>query len=509
MNSPFLRSVMARRLLLVNAILAVFYFVSLALLFQRGNGVLFGILLGGEVFHIWQLLTLIHAAWDTRLSHAFDPTIEAPVDIFITVAGEPKDVVQKTLQAAVAINYPRFHVYLLNDGRVANKPNWREIEKLATAYPADRVTCITRTTPGGAKAGNINHALGVTSAPFVAILDCDHIPAKDFLRSMMGYFIDTDVAFVQSPQYYRNHTKSYVANAAWQQQTLFFGPICRGKDRVNALFMCGTNMVLRRQALDDVGGMKQDSITEDLMTSLYMHARGWRSVYVPRILAKGLAPEDLGSYWQQQYRWARGSLEVLLKHNPLFMRGLTWPQRVQYLASVTYYLSGIVVLADAVLPLLYFYFGLIPVSSATMAIALIFVPYIYFTLYTLQRVSSFAFSFNAMAFSIASWPIFLLAFITTGLRLRSSFKITAKERRAGNYIALSLVHIIYIVAILVGIGWAARSDGISSALITNASWGLLYVVMFLPFVRASLSDRMAARIGARRVELPAEELLYD
>lgn len=509
MNSPFLKAVVAKQLLSVTLVLALIYFASILLFFQQGNPILYWILIGGEVFHVWQLVTLIHAAWDTRLDHEFDDTFEAPVDIYITVAGEPRSVVEKTVRAAAAIDYPLFHVYILNDGLVAKKPNWHDMERLAATYPDNQVTCITRTEPGGAKAGNINHALSVTDAPFIAILDCDHIPSRDFLKQMMGYFIDNQVAFVQSPQYYRNHTKTYVANAAWQQQTLFFGPICRGKDRVNALFMCGTNMVLRRTALEDVGGMKQDSVTEDLMTSLYLHARGWRSVYVPRILARGLAPEDLGSYWQQQFRWARGSLEVLLKHNPLILPGLAWPQRMQYLASVTYYLTGIVVLADAILPLFYFYAGMIPISSTTMAIALIFVPYIYFTLYMLQRMSSFAFSFNAVAFSIGSWPIFIWAFLATALRLKSSFKITAKEQQSGNFIWLAMLHIAYIAAILIGIGWAAQREGISSALITNASWGLLYVVLFLPFVRASLSDRMAARLGAHRVKLSSEELLYD
>lgn len=509
MRSPFLNPVTAKKLLGLTLLLALVYFVSLILLFQRGNTYLFTLLIVGEVFHLWQLVTLIQASWDTHLSHEFSKAFMAPVDIYITVAGEPRSVVEKTVKAALAIDYPEYHVYLLNDGRVAKKQNWEEMEELARAYDPDKVTCITRTVPGGAKAGNVNHALGITKAPFIAILDCDHIPQPNFLRRMIGYFADEKVAYVQSPQYYRNHAESYVANAAWQQQTLFFGPICRGKARVNALFMCGTNMLLRRKALDSVGGLRQESITEDLLTSLFLHSKGWKSVYVPRILARGLAPEDLGAYWQQQYRWARGSFEVLFKFNPLFFPGLTWNQRIQYLASVTYYLTGVVVLFDAALPLFYFYFHLIPVSAATMAIALIFIPYIFLTLYSLQEVSSFAFSFRAIALSIASWPIFLLAFITGLFRLPTSFKITSKVRNSDSYLRLASIHILYILAIFVGIGWAARRDGVSASLVTNASWGILYVVMFLPFVRAAMSDRMAAHLPYDELELPKEELIHD
>ena len=509
MKSPFLNSVPAKKLLLVNGIMATFYFVALILLFQRGNIYLYLILILGEVFHVWQLFTLIHAAWETNSLPNYAQSFEAPVDIFITVAGEPVEIVKKTVLAATNIDYPAYHIFILNDGKVANKSNWRQIEQIPSQIDPDKVTCITREKPGGAKAGNINHALAMTNSPFVAILDCDHVPKKNFIKAMAGYFIDKNVAFVQSPQYYKNHTVNFVANAAWQQQTLFFGPICRGKAKSNSLFMCGTNMLIRREALDDVGGMSQNSITEDLLTSLLMHAKGWKSIYVPLILAEGLAPEALGTYWKQQFRWARGSLEVLFKYNPLFLSGLSWQQRVQYLASVTYYLSGIVVLADAILPLFYFYTGLIPITATTMAIAMIFVPYIFITLYSLQFISSYAFSFRAIAFSIASWPIYLIALVYTLLRIDSGFKITAKEKQEGNYLTLATVHILYILAVIGGIIYmGVKQEGINSSLVTNASWGIIYIVMFLPFVRASLSERVVNLLPINE-ELPAEELIHE
>lgn len=509
MTSPFLKAVVAKRLLLINVVLAVLYFVGLFVLFQRGNIYLYIALVLGEVFHLWQLLTLVHAAWEPHIKHPFDHDLLPPVDIYITVAGEPVDVVAKTVAAAARIDYPRFRVYILNDGRVANKPNWQQIEAIADNYDG-RVQCITRTVPGGAKAGNINHALGVTKAPYVAILDCDHVPRPFFLKRMVGFFTDERVAFVQAPQYYANNTETYVANAAWQQQTLFFGPICRGKDHTNSLFMCGTNMIIRRKALDDVGGMSAQSITEDLLTSLLMHSKGWKSVYLPLIVAEGMAPEDLGEYWKQQFRWARGSLEVLWKYNPLLMKGLTRNQRIQYLASVTFYLTGLVVLIDAALPLFYFYAGLIPITAATMSIALVFVPYIFLTLYSLQLLSNFAFSFRAIAFSIASWPIYLSAFLATVFRRGKAFQVTSKERSDASYLKLASLHILYITAIVVGIGWKAYKDGaFSSSLVTNASWGVLYLFMFLPFIRAAMSERLAEKLPGTDVELQAEEVIRE
>ena len=249
MRSPFLRAVSAKKLLAFNSLLALFYFIALIFMFNRGNIFLYVALMVGEVFHIWQLYTLFQAAWEMKHDSDFSKSYTPAVDIYITVAGEPYNIVLKTVMAATKIDYPNYHIYILNDGKVAKKKKWWQIDTIPYATDPSKVSCITRSKPGGAKAGNINHALTKTDSPFIAVLDCDHIPKPEILKSMLGYFIDPEVAFVQSPQYYRNHTDNYVANAAWQQQTLFFGPICRGKARSNSLFMCGTNMVIRRKAL--------------------------------------------------------------------------------------------------------------------------------------------------------------------------------------------------------------------------------------------------------------------
>ena len=128
-------------------------------------------------------------------------------------------------------------------------------------------------------------------------------------------------------------------------------------------------------------------------------------MYVDEVLAEGLAPEDFLSYYKQQFRWARGSLEVAFKYNPLFRRGLTIGQRIQYLSSASYYLSGIVVVVNAFLPLLYFYAHLEPLEINTMSLALVFLPYIFIVLYTIQTTSNFSYTFRALAFSLSSFPI--------------------------------------------------------------------------------------------------------
>jgi cellulose synthase (UDP-forming) len=298
-RTEFLKTGAPKELLILNGALALLYFFVLAFLFPAGNPILFGLLILGELYHMWQVFTFLYTIWNTEYTFVQDATLSTPVDVFITVAGEPVELVEKTAKAARAMNYPNFNVYLLNDGFVARKDNWKEIEALGTKLG---LQCITRTIPGGAKAGNINNALRLTHSPLVATFDADHVPHANFLQKTVPYFADKTVGFVQTPQFYKNYGENYLTQSSWEQQELFFGPICKGKNRLNAATMCGTNMLISRQALTEVGGMCTESIAEDFVTGLFIHAKGYRSVYVPEVLAEGLATEDLLSYSKQQFR---------------------------------------------------------------------------------------------------------------------------------------------------------------------------------------------------------------
>ena len=316
---------------------------------NASSWILFSLLFAGEVYHVWQAVGYL---FTVRNQKPYQPKMlgsYAPrVDVFITACGEPLKVTEKTILAAKAMEYPDFQVFVLNDGFVAKKENWREVENLGKRLG---VSVITRDIPGGAKAGNINNALKHTDAPFFALFDTDQAPYPEFLARTMGYFENEKMALVQTPQYYANHEENYLTEAAWEQQELFFGPICRGKNSDNATFWCGTNAVLRRSALEMVGGIPTDSITEDFLVSLLLHGKGYESVYVPEVLSEGMAPLDLGSFAKQQYRWARGCLDVIFHYNPFFRKGLTFAQKIHYLYSSSYYLNGLVALVDAVIPI--------------------------------------------------------------------------------------------------------------------------------------------------------------
>lgn len=449
------------------------------------NPWLYGLLFIGEIYHVIMASLFWLTVWPSkRQITQTDDTMTPSVDIYITVAGESVAVVKKTALAARDLDYPNHQVYLLNDGFVAKKDNWQEIEQLAKEL---KINCLTRRTPGGAKAGNINHALRHTQSEIVVIFDADMVPQPDFLTKVIPYFADAKVGFVQTPQYYHNHQTNNITGGAWEQQELFFGPIMIGKEKSNAAFICGTNVAIRRTALEEVGGMNEKNIAEDFLTSLYIHQRGWKSIYLPEVLAQGLAPEDFLAYFKQQLRWARGSLEVLFGHNPLLKRGLSFTQKLEYLSSALYYFGGLIVLIDALTPLMFLFFGIQPVSATTTSFALFFVPFIMANLYTLFIASNGSFSFRAIAFSYSSWTLQITALVSVLLRQKMAFAITPKEAQTGNFISLVYPHLIYTAAAIIGAGVAIWREGVNPSVVTNIAWAIFNVIIFAPFIYSAIN----------------------
>jgi len=236
--------------------------------------VLFGLLAAAETFNIIQAAgfwyTISTQKWTEPVTLDFSATDDT-VDIFITVCGEPYEIVERTVRGATAIRHPRKTVWVLDDGRD------QEIELLAYVNGA---SYLTRRVNRGAKAGNINDAMKHSNGQFVVIFDADHVPRPDFLEKTMGAFMNRRVAFVQTPQSYANRVENRVAWGAHEQQRLFYGPIMRGRLSADAAFSCGTNVIFRRSALQAVGGMPEDSITEDLRVSLLLLEKGYTSEYI-------------------------------------------------------------------------------------------------------------------------------------------------------------------------------------------------------------------------------------
>ncbi len=483
-------SKISKLLLVVNCTMAFIYFAWWFDVSHISNPWAYGFLFFGEAYHVLMSYLFWFTVWPFRRRTLIKPALisyrhQPSVDIFISVANEPLEIIRRTAQAAQSQTYPNKLVYLLNDGYVAGRKDWYQAELLAKELD---ILCITRKTPGGAKAGNINNALAHTSGEIIALFDADMAPFPNFLARMIPYFNKMDIGFVQSPQYYENHEKNAITHASWEQQELFYGPIMRGKDNYNSAFICGTNVTIRRSALMCVGGMVEDSITEDFLTSIYIHQQGYKSIYVPEVLATGLAPEDLLSYYKQQRRWARGSLEVLFKENPFFKRGLTMSQRLQYISSALYYLNGFIILIDMLMPLLFLFFGIKPVTASTVNFAFYFIPFIFLNMLTLYLVSDKNITFRALAFSQSSFTLQLSALLSALIGRKDTFTITAKKALSGNFAYLAYPHIFYVFSVVVASIIALHREGPNPSVVTNLAWAFFNITLFYPFIKASLTS---------------------
>jgi cellulose synthase (UDP-forming) len=475
----------SKMFLLLEIIISLLYLSCILFYLEKGNIFLFGMLAVSEIFHVWLLLTLIYTLWPRKIIRQFDSKIKPIVDIFITVVNEPVEIVKETVVACKNLNYKFKNIYILNDGFVCKYEYWEDVYDLAKD---EGIGCITRQTSGGAKAGNINNALRITDGDLVAIFDADHIPNPNFLDKTVPYFVDEKVGFVQSPQYYKNFLNNPVTLGSSEQQELFFGPIMNGKDALNSAFMCGTNMILRRKMLDQVNGLCETNIAEDFMTSLLVHQKGWKSVYVPEILAKGLAPEDFLSYCKQQFRWARGSMEILFWHNPIFSKSLTFAQKLNYFISASYYLSGVIVIVNLVTPIAYLVFGVEPLHSSSMILPALFLPYIIFSALILNLSTNSGYTFKALAFSNGSFWIFCKALFSVIFKQKNSFEVTSKQKIDGNFIVLVWPHIVYFIAGFLALVFSVNKSGFTPAFITNASWVIFNMITFMPFILAALPE---------------------
>ncbi|MDP9022271.1 MAG: glycosyltransferase [Actinomycetota bacterium] len=349
---------------MAHSVAALWYFGWLLQPARVGHPVLYALPMAAELFNLLQAAGFWWTVAHERVRDGKRSPGKPPVDVFIPVYDEPVQVVEPTVAAAARLRGAEVRVALLDDG-VRD-----EVRAVAERHG---VRYIAREESTGAKAGNINHALPLTSAPYVLVLDCDHVPSPRFLERTLGHFADPHLGFVQTPQYYANAARGGVAAAAWGQQALFFGAIARGKDGMGAMFCCGTNVLYRRAALDHVGGFPEESVTEDFELSIRLHERGWNSAYVPEVLANGLGPEDMAAYVGQQDRWARGCLAAF---TVALRAKLPWRLKLQYVLSSMFFFTGWTFLLYMLFPVIRIMTGAQPIGGASADLFILhFAPY--------------------------------------------------------------------------------------------------------------------------------------
>lgn len=359
-----------------------------------------------------------------------DIAVWPSVAVALPVKNEKHDIVEQTIVTLKALEYPDVSIYFVDDSddKAHIAGNQRLAEKYNVHYfrPKNLAT---------AKAGAVNELLYVVQAKYLALFDADQNPMPSFLKETVAVAQrDEKIAFVQTPQFYYNTDASPIAGAAAMQQSIFFEVICEAKSSVNAMFCCGTNVLLRTEALKKVGGFDQHSVTEDFSTSIALHLAGYRSVYLNHVQVFGMAPENLHAYFKQQGRWASGTVQILkrlVKQLILHPRSLSALQWWEYFLSSSFYFVGWVFLIFLLCPVLFLFFGFSTYFVDPAVYLATFVPYYILTsifLYAAMKRRNYPLDqvYRGSILAFLTFPVLITALAKGLLNKKMAFTVTPK-----------------------------------------------------------------------------------
>lgn len=416
----------------------------------------FGMILLAAETYSWIVLVLgyIQTAWPLNRKVAAlpqDRNTWPTVDLMIPTYNEDLNVLKPTVYAALGMDWPtdKLRIHILDDGR---RESVREFaEQAGVGY-------IIRANGMHAKAGNLNNALKETDADLVAIFDCDHVPSRSFLQLTVGWFLrDKKLALVQTPHHFfspdpfernLNHFGKQP-----NENALFYGLIQDGNDLWNAAFFCGSCAILKRSAVESIGGFAVETVTEDAHTALRLHRKGYNSAYLRIPMAAGLATESLSAHIGQRIRWARGMAQIFRTDNPLLGKGLGAFQRICYLNAMMHFLAGIPRIIYLIAPLAFLFFHSYIIYAPAIAIMLYVLPHmIHASLTNSATQGAYRRTFWGEIYeTVLSWYIARPTTVALFFPNKGTFNVTAKGglieeeyfdwKMANPYIFLALLNI--------------------------------------------------------------------
>ena len=372
-----------------------------------------------------------------------------PVDVLIAVCHEPMEVFRPTVEAVSKINYPHFHVTILDDGQSP------EVKELAQSYG---FAYSARQKRHFAKSGNLNHGLGITSAPFVMTLDADQVPVPEIISRLIGFFQLPQIGFVGSRQAFRVPEGDPWGN----RDTVFYDAMQPGKNYANAAISCGSGVAYRRQALEDVSGFPTWSMVEDLYVSMLMEQRGWRGVYYDYALTEGAAPTDVFAQQQQRWQWAVDGLRIMFWRNPLFAAGLDLRQRLNYFHFGWHYVMyGIAYPIFFCVPIWSLFTGHFVVTPPIWLFLCYRIPYLVCMRLMTWFMTERSHDMKAFQMQVGLWPVYLSA-IGTALThpfTRPGYRVTPKVVRSTTFLRRAMAlwpHLAIIAASVAAIAYGVR-----------------------------------------------------
>lgn len=408
---------------------------------------------------------------------------EPSVAVLVAARHEPKEVLRETFGALKQLAYRNKTIYFLDDS--SDEKYKKEAGELCEEFG---LKLFRRALRHGAKAGIVNDCLKTLDQKYVALFDADQTPLPQFLNILVAKLeADSGLAFVQTPQFYSNIEESRVARGAGFQQSVFYEYICEGKSTSEAMFCCGTNIVFRQEALLEVGGLDESTVTEDFATSVKLHVKGWRSLYYSHVYVFGMGPESLAAYFKQQFRWAAGTITVFKQLIGTFFRrpsALRIVQWWEYFLSGSYYFVGLAYLILMICPIAYLLFKVPSFFSNREIYALFFLPYIIFSMGLFYMVLG---SRNYKAgdllagqlLNICTFPVYLSGAVSALFGFKISFGITQKTKgSAMSYRDLwpqFLMVFLNFIAVIWGINryYYERTD----AILVNGFWALYHAAI--------------------------------
>jgi cellulose synthase/poly-beta-1,6-N-acetylglucosamine synthase-like glycosyltransferase len=453
---PSKKQLLNLRLMIVIGLACMFFFMY-SLLHESviGYKPLYWLLIVTFVYTFFKVIYEWYHYWSISVPATPPVTKQYTVDIFTTFcAGEPYEMILETLTAIQNITYPH-QTYLCDE---ADDPYLKSVcEQLGVHH-------VTRIKKVNAKAGNINNALAQSSGELCLVLDPDHVPFPEFLDPIVAHFDDPEIGYVQVVQAYYNQRIGWIAKGAAQQTYHFYGPMMMCMNSYGTAQAIGANCTFRRTALESIGGHAA-GLAEDMHTAMQLHAKQWKSVYVPQVLARGLVPATLSAYYKQQIKWSRGVFELLVTSYVKLFTKFTWRQKIHYGLLPLFYLSGFIFLINFSIPILSLFMDVYPLKMDFSEFLVISIPFITSVVLIRHFVQEWVMEDNERGFHlvgglllIGTWWIFILGFVYTIIRKNVPYIPTPKDVKDEKNLKNNLPNIAVLVVSLVAIAYGLYTD---------------------------------------------------
>ena len=479
--APTSREKIAIRSLIVIGLFSVFNFFYWFLDFDLiEDKVLYWMLMSLILFDAFRLIYIWYHYWDISIPSKPVSNSKPSVDVLTTYyPGEPKKMLKETLLACLKMTYPHT-TYLCDEG---------DDDELKLFCQEHGIVHVTRNNRINAKAGNINNALKQATGELCLILDPDHVPKEDFLEEIIPYFEDEAVGFVQTVQSYYNMQESQVAQAAAEQTFHFYGPVMMCMNSYGTVNAIGANCLFRRSALDSIGGHAA-GLSEDMHTAMQLHAKGWKSLYVPIVSSAGLAPATLTAYFKQQLKWSRGTLELLITSFIKLFNKLTFRQKIHYGILPLHYLTGLFYMICFLIPIVSLLTSDTPWKGNMLNFGLITFPVIasilgirfYVQKWVINKGERGMHLLGGVLMQI-SWSIYLMGLFYTIIRKRVPYIPTAKEGENKTKFIIVLPNLIIFGVCIFSIVYGLMRDFTPFSLFMSgfALWNAFIMIYTLKF----------------------------